>query len=72
MGVQLYLERFIWCDSEARSERFPNSIKLGEQFEISAKTSQRSIIHFRIHIHIANVLISGYYLDVFNPVNLWR
>ena len=47
MGDQLYLERFIWFDSEARLERFPNSIKLGEHFEISPKTAQRSIIHFR-------------------------
>ncbi len=24
MGDQLYLERFVWFDNEARRERFPN------------------------------------------------
>lgn len=47
MGDQLYLERFVWFDNEARRERFPNANKLGEHFEISAKSAQRSIIHFR-------------------------
>lgn len=47
MGDQLYLERFIWFDNEARRERFPNASKLGEHFEIAPKTAQRSIDHFR-------------------------
>ena len=47
MGDQLYLERFVWFDSEARHERFPNASKLGEHFEIAPKTAQRSIDHFR-------------------------
>lgn len=47
MGDQLYLERFIWFDHEARKERFPNANKLGEHFEIAPKTAQRSIDHFR-------------------------
>ncbi len=47
MGDQLYLERFIWFDNEARRERFPNSKKLVEHFEIAPKTAQRSIDHFR-------------------------
>jgi predicted DNA-binding transcriptional regulator YafY len=47
MGDQLYLERFVWFDNEARCERFPNANKLGEHFEIAPKTAQRSIDHFR-------------------------
>ena len=47
MGEQLYLERFFWFDNEARREQYPNATKLGEQFEISTKTAQRSIDHFR-------------------------
>lgn len=47
MGDQLYLERFVWFDNEARRERFPNANKLGEHFEIAPKTAQRSIDHFR-------------------------
>ena len=47
MGDQLYLERFIWFDQQARQERFPNAFKLADQFEISTKTAQRSIDHFR-------------------------
>lgn len=47
MGDQLYLERFVWFDNEARRERYPNASKLGEQFEIAPKTAQRSIDHFR-------------------------
>lgn len=51
MGDQLYLERFIWFDHEARKERFPNANKLGEHFEIAPKTAQRSIDHFRDRLH---------------------
>ena len=47
MGDQLYLERFVWFDHEARRERFPNANTLGEHFEIAPKTAQRSIDHFR-------------------------
>ena len=47
MGDQLYLERFVWFDNEARRERYPNAFKLGDHFEISVKTAQRSIDHFR-------------------------
>ncbi|MBI2354851.1 MAG: YafY family transcriptional regulator [Deltaproteobacteria bacterium] len=47
MGDQLYLERFVWFDNEARRERFPNATKLSEHFEIAPKTAQRSIDHFR-------------------------
>jgi predicted DNA-binding transcriptional regulator YafY len=47
MGDQLYLERFVWFDNEARRERYPNAFKLGEHFEIAVKTAQRSIDHFR-------------------------
>jgi hypothetical protein len=47
MGDQLYLERFVWFDHEARKERFPNANTLGAYFEIASKTAQRSIDHFR-------------------------
>jgi hypothetical protein len=47
MGDQLYLERFVWFDNEARHERFPDASKLGDHFEIAPKTAQRSIDHFR-------------------------
>ena len=47
MGDQLFLERFVWFDNEARRERFPNASTLAVQFEISTKTAQRSIDHFR-------------------------
>lgn len=47
MGDQLFLERFVWFDNEARRERFPNASTLAVQFEVSTKTAQRSIDHFR-------------------------
>ena len=47
MGDQLFLERFIWFDHEARRERFPNAFKLADRFEVSTKTAQRSIDYFR-------------------------
>ncbi|BCG47921.1 Transcriptional regulator, YafY family [Citrifermentans bremense] len=47
MGEQLFLERFIWFDNEARRDRYPNAFKLAAQFEISTKTAQRSIDYFR-------------------------
>jgi len=47
VGDQLYLERFVWFDNEARCERYPNASKLGEHFEIAPKTAQSSIDHFR-------------------------
>jgi predicted DNA-binding transcriptional regulator YafY len=47
VGDQLYLERFVWFDHEARKERFPNANSLGVHFEIAPKTAQRSIDHFR-------------------------
>lgn len=47
MGDQLFLERFIWFDHEARRQRFPNATRLAAQFELSGKTAQRSIEYFR-------------------------
>lgn len=47
MGDQIYLERFVWFDNEARKERFPNASKLAEHFELSIKSAQRTIDHFR-------------------------
>lgn len=47
MGDQLFLERFIWFDNEARHGHFPNATKLAEQFELSTKTVHRSIDYFR-------------------------
>ena len=64
MGEQLYLERFVWFDNEARRERFPNATKLGEHFEIAPKTAQRSIDHFRDRLQAPleyEVSRKGYY-----------
>jgi len=47
MGDQLFLERFIWFDNEARHGRYPNATKLAGQFELSTKTAHRSIDYFR-------------------------
>jgi len=47
VGDQLFLERFIWFDNEARHGRYPNATKLAEQFELSTKTAHRSIDYFR-------------------------
>src|SRR5512137_301487 len=47
MGDQLFLERFIWFDQQARQERYPNAFKLADRFEVSTKTAQRSIDYFR-------------------------
>lgn len=47
VGDQLFLERFIWFDNEARHDRFPNATNLADQFELSIKTAQRSIEYFR-------------------------
>lgn len=47
VGDQLFLERFIWFDNEARHGRFPNATRLAEQFELSTKTAHRSIDYFR-------------------------
>ena len=47
MGDQIFLERFVWFDNEARRSRFPNATSLARQFEIASKTAQRSIEYFR-------------------------
>jgi len=47
MGEQLYLERYLWFDREARQQKYPNASTLARQFEISVKTALRSIDHFR-------------------------
>lgn len=47
VGDQLFLERFIWFDNEARHGRYPNATKLADQFELSTKTAHRSIDYFR-------------------------
>lgn len=47
MGEQLFLERFVWFDNEARRTRYPNAFKLADRFEVSTKTAQRSIDWFR-------------------------
>lgn len=47
MGEQLFLERFLWFDAEARKNRFPNASTLAWHFECSIKTAQRSIEFFR-------------------------
>ncbi|MDA8430199.1 MAG: hypothetical protein M0T70_13170 [Geobacteraceae bacterium] len=50
MGDQLYLERFVWFDNAARRGRFPNATRPGDHFEITSKTAQRFIDHFRLHL----------------------
>ena len=47
MGDQLFLERFIWFDNEARNGCYPNATRLASHFELSTKTAQRSIEYFR-------------------------
>jgi len=47
VGNQLFLERFIWFDQEARNGRWPNASIIARQFEVSTKTARRSIDHFR-------------------------
>ena len=47
MGDQLYLERFVWFDNEARKDRYPNASKLAVRFELTVKSAQRNIDHFR-------------------------
>jgi predicted DNA-binding transcriptional regulator YafY len=50
MGDNLVLERYYWFDIQVRRNRFPNANTLAEQFEISAKTAQRSIDFMRDRI----------------------
>ena len=50
MGDHLTLERYYWFDNQVRTHRFPNANTLAEQFEISAKTAQRSIDFMRDRI----------------------
>lgn len=52
MGDQIFLERFVWFDNEARLGRFPNATRLARHFEISGKTAQRSIDHFRDRLQV--------------------
>lgn len=47
MGEQIFLERFLWFDQQLRQSFYPNAAQLASRFEISAKTSQRSIEYFR-------------------------
>jgi len=64
VGDQLFLERFVWFDNEARRERFPNASTLAVQSEISTKTAQRSIDYFRDRLQAPfeyDVSRKGYY-----------
>jgi len=64
VGEQLFLERFVWFDNESRRERFPNASTLAVHFEISTKTAQRSIDHFRDRLQAPleyEVSRKGYY-----------
>jgi hypothetical protein len=47
MGDRLYLERFVWLDSQVRKGRYPNATGLAREFECSVKTAQRTIETFR-------------------------
>jgi len=52
MGEQLFLERFVWFDNEVRSQRYPNTSTLAEQFEVTTKTAQRTIEYFRDRLRV--------------------
>ena len=47
MGEQVFLERFVWFDNEARRDRYPNATKLATQFEVAKKTALQNIAYFR-------------------------
>jgi predicted DNA-binding transcriptional regulator YafY len=47
MGDRLYLERFVWFDSQIHKGRYPNAASLAHAFECSPKTAQRTIETFR-------------------------
>lgn len=51
VGDQLFLERFIWFDQEARIGCWPNASTLACRFELSTKTAHRSIDYFRDRLH---------------------
>lgn len=64
MGEQIFLERFLWFDQQLRQSLYPNAALLGERFEISAKTAQRSIEYFRDRLNAPleyDALHRGYY-----------
>jgi predicted DNA-binding transcriptional regulator YafY len=47
MAVFPQLERMIWLDGRLKRQSYPNATQLAERFEISRKTAQRDICHFR-------------------------
>ncbi|OQX12107.1 MAG: transcriptional regulator [Desulfobulbaceae bacterium A2] len=47
MGDHLAFERYTWFDAEIRAGRYPNAIRLAEQFEISERTAKRNITFMR-------------------------
>jgi len=46
MADQLFLERFLWFDAQARQGKHPGAAKLAAHFGLSSKTTQRSIEFF--------------------------
>jgi predicted DNA-binding transcriptional regulator YafY len=47
MGAILIYPRFQWFEQQAKGEKYPNSVTLASQFEISEKTAQRNIVFMR-------------------------
>ncbi len=47
MGTKNIYERFVWFDSQVRTQKYPNATSLAEAFEISTKTAQRDIDFMR-------------------------
>lgn len=47
MGERLYIERFLWFDSQVRQGSYPNASTMADAFEFDRKTAQRSIDYFR-------------------------
>lgn len=64
MADQLFLERFLWFDAQARQGKYPGAAKLATHFEISTKTAQRSIEYFRDRLNAPleyDPSLKGYY-----------
>lgn len=47
-----HLERVFWIDREIRSERYPNARIIGQHFEVTTKTAQRTIDFMRDRLRL--------------------
>jgi predicted DNA-binding transcriptional regulator YafY len=48
----IHLERVFWIDHEIRAGRYPNATTIAEHFEVSTKTSQRSLDFMRDRLRL--------------------